>query len=461
MNRPDTIAAISTPLGEGGIGIIRLSGPEALPVALRVFTSPSGSVRPEIHSHTVHYGFVRHPVSGEHIDEVLLLYLRAPRSFTGEDVVEFQGHGGPAATSAVLEAVLLGGARLAEPGEFTRRAFLHGRLDLSQAEAVLDLIRARTEAARKMAFAGLTGALSREVEALQEEIMGLTAELEAALDHDEDELDPLPPERLRSLLEGVADRLHHLRKVSRESALYREGIKAVIAGRPNVGKSSLLNALLGEEKAIVTPHPGTTRDSVEGWLSVRGVPVMLVDGAGIREAGCDIEREGVLRAVRQVQSAPVVLLVMDASTELGPEDRAILELASASRSLIVLNKIDLPRKVTVDLLHGEFPGVPVVEISCALRQGLDTLEEVLHQLITAGMELLAQPGLSANARQREILERAGERLDGAREAVREGRALDAVAADLRLAREALGEITGETAPEDLLDLIFSRFCCGK
>jgi tRNA modification GTPase len=461
MDDTATIAAISTPAGEGGIGIVRISGPRALPVAEAVFKPSSGRSPLDFPTHTIHHGTISDPLTGEAIDEALLMIMRAPRSYTGEDVVEIQGHGGPATMEAILESALQAGARLADPGEFTRRAFMGGRLDLAQAEAVIDLIRSRTEEARKAALTQLSGRLSVEVAHLRESLLGLVAEVEASLDLEEEEFQGISTDKLTSRAEEIRRGILSLVERSREGSLYQEGLKAVIAGKPNVGKSSLLNALLEEERAIVTPRPGTTRDTIEEFINLGGIPVKIVDTAGIHEARCEIEMEGVRRSVREVTNSPLVILVLDASKPIGPEDARIADLARGKNALIALNKTDLPGKTDRETVLGTFPGPPVIDISCVTHKGLEKLREALQQAATSGVNISGNPELTANRRHRQALSRAADLLASSTEAASRGMPLDASAADLRSALDALGEITGETATEDILKAIFQNFCVGK
>ncbi len=456
----DTIAAISTPAGEGGIGIIRVSGPGALAVAGKVFTTrhtPPG----DLPTHTIHHGHALHPGTGDILDEALLLVMLGPHSFTGEDVVEIQCHGGWTTTSLILEAALEAGARLASPGEFTRRAFLNGRLDLAQAESVIEIIRARTEAGQKAALSRLSGGLSAEIRRLKNVLMDLVAGTEASLDHEEEEIEAPDPEALAGALGGLSEEIRGLLEKSREGSLYQDGLKAVIIGRPNVGKSSLFNALLEEERAIVTPLPGTTRDIIGEYIAIRGIPVKIVDSAGIREAGCEIEMEGVRRSLRELTTSPVVIMVLDSSQGITPEDRRIFKMFSGKKALIALNKCDLPGGIDREEANRAFPGRGVISMSCLTHQGLEELREALYRAATSGLEVTGSPEVTANIRHRDVLRRSADLLSKAVWTLEAGLALDAAAGDMRLALEALGEITGETATEDILDAVFSNFCIGK
>lgn len=457
--RGDTIAAIATPPGEGGIGIVRLSGPEAFAIADKVFRGRTRLVLAP--THTVHYGRIVDPRTEEVLDEVLVLVLRAPRTFTREDVVEIQGHGGFFVLRAVLRAVLAAGARLAEPGEFTLRAFLHGRLDLAQAEAVLDLIRARTEYARRFALRQLAGDVSQAVRGLFEEAQALRAQVEFELDfseHDEGEIDRGEfLQRLEVLRRRVGDLLRG-KSVAR---LVREGPAVVLTGRPNVGKSSLLNALLREERAIVTPIPGTTRDVVAGELELAGFRFRLLDTAGLRTTEDPVESIGVARARKALREADLVLLVVDGSSPLTEEDVEIARyVASLSvPAIVVVNKADLAPRLERQRAAELVPGSPVVSVSAATGEGLGELEERLRLAFVEGE---AWEGvLLVNERHLRLAEEAEAALAEAEEAMRRGATLGLVALPLRVAAERLGAILGIDVGEDLVRQIFSRFCVGK
>jgi tRNA modification GTPase len=456
----DTIAAIATPIGEGGLAVIRVSGPEALAVADRCFR-PAGkhAVKPSAApSHTLHYG---HVVRGQTVvDEVMLAVLRAPRTFTREDTVEISGHGGVLASKAVLDTVLAAGARLAHPGEFTQRAFLNGRIDLAQAEAVADLIHARTELALAAANEQLAGKLSQRINQLREAMMLTLAHVEAHLDFPEEDIEPDTHEQLlRRLTDGVAF-LDELLQTAREGQILRRGIRAAIIGRPNAGKSSLLNQLLGHERAIVSPVAGTTRDTIEETANVRGIPVVLVDTAGLREAQDVIEQEGVRRSRASGERAELILHVLDASEPLTAGDETLLREFPGKKRIVVLNKCDLPRRL--DPAAAGAPGpAAVVEVSCVTGAGIEALKDAIRAVVWSG----GIPGESLqvmiNARHQDALRRAREAVLNSIAALREGRPLEIAALELRIATGAIGEVVGQTTTEDLLDAIFSQFCLGK
>ncbi len=461
----DTIAAIATPLGEGGIGIVRVSGPEALTIATRLFRpSRRGPRQGRLESYRLRHGRVV-TVGGETIDEALLAVMRRPRSYTREDVVEFQCHGGPMVVRRVLEEVLAAGAKLAQPGEFTKRAFLNGRLDLAEAEAVMAVIRARTEASLRAALENLGGRLSARVRALQERLTRAIAQVEAGVDFPDDEVDESPFGPLRGECEAIRGSLAELIASAHTGKILRQGLKVVLAGRPNVGKSSLLNALLREGRAIVTPVPGTTRDAIEETLDLRGVPVRLVDTAGLRATADPVESLGVERSREWLRAADIVLAVVDGSEGLHEEDRQLLrELRDGA--IVLANKVDLlpggrlPPELAAELVHHS-GGRPLVAVSAATGEGLGSLEDELLRFVYAGGAEAPEEALVGSVRAEEALRRALGALDQAFATLSQGLPDDLAVVDLREAWGALGEVTGETVTEDILDRLFAEFCVGK
>lgn len=451
----DTIAALATPLGEGGLAVIRISGSQALALGDDVFV-PSGprSQRPSVApSHTVHYGHVVR--DGRRVDEVLLTVLRAPRTYTREDTVEISCHGGLVIARMVLETVLAAGSRLAEPGEFTQRAFLNGRLDLAQAEAVADLIHARTTLAAAAAQEQLGGRLSARIQVVRDDLMNALAHIEAHLDFPDEDIAPDTRGQLLARLDRAGEFVDGLIRTAREGQILRRGVRAAIVGRPNAGKSSLLNLLLGHERAIVSPVAGTTRDTVEETASVRGIPVVFIDTAGLREAEEEIEREGVRRSRAAASQAELILHVLDGSEPWSPVDQALSEELSGRPVIRVVNKSDQPRRL---LLPGDPEGIPV---SCLNGAGLESLKELIERLVWGGRVSAEALPVTVNARQAEALRRAGEALRRTTQALRDDVSLEFVALDLRLAVGAVGEVVGKTTTEDLLDVIFRQFCLGK
>lgn len=456
----DTIAAISTPPGEGGIAVIRISGPQALEAADRVFRGR----RPlaDVPSHTVHYGFVVDPETGERADEVLATVMRAPRSFTREDVVEISCHGGLIAVRKVLELILQhGGARLAEPGEFTKRAFLNGRIDLSQAEAVIDLIRAKSDEAHRLAMQQATGALSAKIRSLRERLVGLMAHIEVNIDYPEHDVEEVTNRLIRDACGSAIEEIDRLLKTASQGKILREGITTAIVGRPNVGKSSLLNALARENRAIVTDIPGTTRDVIEEYVNLGGIPLRLLDTAGIRETADAVEKIGVERSLEALESADLLLLVIDGSRPLDDGERKLLEELSGRSTLVIVNKADLPRQADVDEIRSRYPAERIVSMAAARHEGLDELERAVRGLFFGGEIASRDLTYVSNVRHIHLLKQCRTSLQDALRAAEEGLPIDIIQIDLQRGWEALGEIIGEAVSETLIDQIFSRFCLGK
>ncbi|KYH33755.1 tRNA uridine-5-carboxymethylaminomethyl(34) synthesis GTPase MnmE [Neomoorella mulderi] len=455
----DTIAAVATPPGEGGIGIVRLSGSEAVAIASKIFQPRRGPDFAASRSHTLRLGMIIDPATGETVDEVLACIMRAPHSYTAEDVVEINCHGGPLAVARVLQLALRYGARLAEPGEFTRRAFLNGRLDLAQAEAVLDVIRARSSQGLVAAVGQLQGKLSQKITGINDLLTGVLAAIEASLDF---------PEEVGEASAGELGKLHQARDEVKkllgtweEGRLLNEGLKIAIVGRPNVGKSSLLNALLRQERAIVSQIPGTTRDTIEETLLLGGFACRLIDTAGLRETADTLESIGVARTRQAVKEADLVLMVVDLSTGILPEDERILEEVAGKTLIVVGNKVDLvsEKKNGLESFAGLYPRVA---ISAREGRGLDELAQRVKEIVLGGKAVRTREDpLLTRARHRDALEKCLEHLNAAITAWEEGMPGDLIAVDLWAARDFLGEITGATAREDLLDRIFSDFCIGK
>ncbi len=462
----DTIAAIATPIGEGGLAVIRLSGPTALEVAERCFV-PVGknSAKPTAAtSHTIHYGKVVR--AGRTVDEVLCAVMRAPRTYTREDTVEITCHGGILSAKTVLDTVLENGARLAEPGEFTKRAFLSGRLDLAQAEAVADLIHSRTELALTAANEQLAGKLSRRINQLRDDLMHTLAHVEAHIDFPEEDISPDTREQLTNRLERSIGFMDELLRTANEGQILRRGIRAAIVGRPNAGKSSLLNQLLGHDRAIVSPIPGTTRDTIEETANVRGLPVVFVDTAGLREARDEIEVEGIRRSRESLARAEFILHVLDASEPLTAEDERYFAEFAGKKRVFVRNKMDLPVKLklppTLSLSASDGEGkVCAVDACCLTGQGIEPLKDAIKSLVWSGEIRAEMLQVMINARHQSALRRAREATVRTLDALRANLSLELVAVDLHIAANAVGEIVGKTATEDLLDSIFSQFCIGK
>ena len=457
MYLEDTIAAIATPPGEAGLAMIRISGPHALAVADRSFV-PSGkhSTKPsEAATHTIHYGRIcRH---GQVIDEVLVSVMRAPRTFTREDVAEITCHGGMLTTKLVLDTVLENGARMAEPGEFTKRAFLNGRIDLAQAEAIADLIQSRTELALTAAHEQLAGKLSQRINQLRDQMLSVLAHVEAQLDFPEEDIEPDTLSALLAKLEQGVGFMDELLRTAKEGQILRRGVRAAVIGRPNVGKSSLLNHLLGHERAIVSPFAGTTRDTIEETANIRGLPVVFIDTAGLRESADSIEQEGIRRSRAALERAELILHVLDGSVPLTDADRKYLEEFAAKKRIVVVNKADLPARL-------EWPaetGVKPVSVSCTTGSGLEELKDAIKESIWSGALTGESLEVMINSRHQDALRRARVAALITIEALRNQIPLDLVSIDLRDVVNAVGEIVGQTSTEDLLDLIFKQFCLGK
>lgn len=450
---------MATPVGSGGIGIIRVSGSKAEAIGRLVFR-PRKDPCPFV-SHHLYHGDIVVLETGALLDEVLITLMRAPHSFTGEDVLEIHCHGGPMILQAVLEEALKAGARLAEPGEFTRRAFLNHRLDLSQAEAVADLTAARNSRTLSMALSHLKGRLSEKVEALRASLLDLLSLLEADIDFPDEELEVLPTDSIALSMESAASEIGALLATYDQGRMFREGLKVVITGRPNVGKSSLMNVLLGAERVIVTPIPGTTRDFIEEAIRINGLAVRLTDTAGIREGGDRIEREGVERVWERLAGADVILFLLDGSEDLTGEDRDILARVRGRKVLVAVNKSDLPRRLRETVLEGVLGDTRPLWISAKKGEGIDRLKEEIL-LCALGKDVPAEAEtMIGNLRHKVAFETAAAFLLKARENLRQGSPAELAAQDLREALQHLGEIVGASTCEEVLDRIFSRFCLGK
>lgn len=456
----DTIAAIATPLGEGGIGIIRISGPRAEELLKGVFF-PEKPI-PRYISRRLYLGEIRDPQSNAALDQVLACLMKAPHSYTGEDVVEISCHGGPMVLRKILNVVVKGGARHAEPGEFTKRAFLNGRLDLTQAEAVLDLVRSRTERSHAQAMALLKGALSERLQGIKARLLDVLANVEAAIDFPEEEdTAGISSEELLGGMEAVATEMLSLIKTYEEGKTCREGISAAIVGRPNVGKSSLFNALLNEDRAIVTELPGTTRDYIEETVSIEGYPVRLLDTAGLGAGRERIEEEGMKLTREKIGHSDILLAVFDGSEPLKEEDIHLINEVRERKKILVVNKADLPLMLSMENLSSNCPGIDPVVVSAKKRTGLDALKRRIITGVSGYGGEPIQGAVITRQRHRDALVRALDATRQAQEGVRKGVSPELASVDLRLSLEALGEVVGETSTEDLLNRIFSEFCIGK
>jgi tRNA modification GTPase len=461
MTCRDTIAAIATPPGIGGIGVIRISGPASEGIAGRVFRPlhPFTS----FHSHHLYHGEIVASETGAILDDVLAAFMRGPRTYTGEDTFEINCHGGPLILRAVLAEVFRAGARPAERGEFTKRAFLNGRLDLSQAEAVLDLITAKTPEGLSAAVDRLKGGLSGRIETIRDGIIDLLAGIEAAIDFTEDDGVVGTPSADLSKIQTLIGDLRSLAATYLRGRITREGIGVVIAGRPNVGKSSLLNRLLGEKRAIVTPVPGTTRDFIEESVNIEGIPVRLTDTAGIRLPENAIEKEGIDLVWERIAAADAILVLLDGSMELTPEDHKFLSEMHTKPMLPVINKSDLPQRLDEESLQALLPKTtpPAVRISAKYGDGIDRLTAAIRNMVLATPVEETMGVIIADLRHKVVLEKAAECLVRAREGLHEGLSPELTSLEVREALDSLGEITGRTTSEEVLDRIFANFCVGK
>lgn len=455
----DTIAAIATPPGEAGIAVIRISGPEAIAVADRVYQGKNRLK--DVDSHTIHYGYIVDPTSGERLDEVLVTVMKAPRTYTREDVVEVNCHGGLVVVKRVLQALLNHGARLAEPGEFTKRAFLNGRLDLSQAEAVMDLIRSKTDRARQIALRQVEGRLSKRIGELRQILIETLAHIEVTIDYPEHDVEEVTQALLREKCKQVQAGIDELLKYAEEGKILREGVKTAIIGLPNVGKSSLLNALVRENRAIVTDIPGTTRDVIEEYVNIRGIPLHLIDTAGIRQTEDEVERIGVERSRQALAEADLILFVLNQAEPLRDDEVALLEQVKEMNVILVINKADLEPVLDIDEVRKRYPQLPLVHISVKEERGLDQLEEQIVEQVFSGQMDGDDLTYVSNSRHIALLHEARQALEDALKAIEAGWPVDMVQIDIQRAWERLGEIVGDTVSETLIDQLFAQFCLGK
>ena len=446
----DTIVAISTSVGEGAISIIRLSGHDALNIASKVFTKDLTKVD----SHTIHYGFITS--NNEKIDEVLVSVMKAPKTFTREDIVEINCHGGIATTNKVLEVLLENGARLAEPGEFTKRAFLNGRIDLLEAEATMDLISSKAESARKISINTLTGETSNLIKNLRSELVKIISNIEVNIDYPEyEDIEVLTNESILPDIKKFKEKLEEIIKKSEDSKVIKEGIRVGIIGRPNVGKSSLLNSLLEEEKAIVTDVPGTTRDIVEGSLIVSGMPLNLIDTAGIRKPEDTVEKIGVEKSLKIIDTSDLLIYILNNNEEITEEEKEILEKTKNKKRIIVVNKIDLKTKLNKKLLDS------YIEISVKENIGIDKIKDEIKRLFNIGEISTNDMTYLSNARSIALLKKSLNNINDAINEINNNNPIDIVELSLKESWNNLGEVIGETYTDELLDELFSRFCLGK
>lgn len=458
----DTIAAISTPMGEGAIAVVRLSGDAAISIAGKLFQSISKKTLEEMASHTIHYGHLVDPKSGQVVEEVMVTVMKGPKTFTKEDVVEINCHGGIVSVNRVLQLVLNNGARLAEPGEFTKRAFLNGRIDLSQAEAVMDLIRAKTDRAMNVALGQMEGRLSKLIRRLRQEILETLAHVEVNIDYPEyDDVEEMTHNMLMEKAAFVRGEIQQLLQTSQQGKILREGLATVIVGRPNVGKSSLLNSLVHENKAIVTDIPGTTRDVIEEYVNVRGVPLRLLDTAGIRETEDIVERIGVEKSRQVLKEADLILLVLNSSEKLTAEDENLFKAVEGMDVIVIVNKTDLPQQIDMEHVRDLAAQHKLVATSLLEDRGVEELEEAIASLFFSGSIEAGDMTYVSNSRHIALLNQALHSIEEAMESVSAGVPIDIAQIDLTRTWELLGEIIGDSVHESLIDQLFSQFCLGK
>ncbi len=464
----DTIVAVSTPIGEGGIGIVRLSGPQALKIADEIFVSKDGGKPSRYETYTVHYGHIINKLKTQNsklkadiIDEVLLTVMKAPRSYTKEDVVEINCHGGIQAVKKVLGIATRRGARMAEPGEFTKRAFLNGRIDLAQAEAVLDVIRSKTEGSLKVAMNQLDGELSKDISDIREKVIGIAAEVEASIDFPDEEL---ATRDKTSLIKKSKDAIHRLKSLSDtydSGVVLREGVLAIICGKPNVGKSSLMNLLLKRDRVIVSPIPGTTRDAIEEMINLKDIPVRLVDTAGIAETENTLDKAGIRKSRKYLELADIVLLILDNSVRIDKEDMGIIKMIGSKKKVVIINKSDLPCKIDMKEVNGLFKNERIVKISVEKKINIRLLEKAIAETVWVGEFTQGESAVVANARHKELLDKALGDMISVRRALEEEMSAEFTAIYLKEAVYNLGLIIGKSVSEDVLDRVFEQFCIGK
>lgn len=457
----DTIAAISTPMGEGAIAIVRLSGEEAIAIADRVFQAKSKNKLSEEKSHTIHYGHIVDPDSRQTVEEVMVSLMRGPKTFTRQDVVEINCHGGLVSVNRVLELVLNHGARLAEPGEFTKIAFMNGRIDLSQAEAVMDLIRAKTDKAMNVAIGQMEGRLSKLIGTLRQTLLETVAHVEVNIDYPEYDAEEMTHELLLNKITYVRDEIDKILTTAKQGKILREGLSTVIIGRPNVGKSSLLNSLVHENKAIVTDVPGTTRDVIEEYVNIRGVPLRLVDTAGIRETEDMVERIGVERSRQVLKEADLILLLLNYNEAITEEDEKLFEAVRGMNTIVIVNKTDLDQNISMDRVKELTKDMPVITTSVLKEEGVDLLEEAIAELFFSGDVEAQDMTYVSNSRHIALLNQAKNTINEAVNSIDAGLPVDMAQIDITRTWEILGEIIGDTVSESLIDQLFSQFCLGK
>jgi len=457
----DTIAAVSTPLGEGGIGIVRLSGDDSFRIVDNIFCASDKRKTVSLDTHTIHYGLIKCPETEENIDEVLVSVMKAPNTYTTQDVIEISCHGGLMSLKKVLELCIKSGARLAEPGEFTKRAFLNGRIDLSQAEAVLDVIKSKTDAARHVAVEQLRGVLSQEVEYMRNRGIDILTLIEAGIDFSDEDIEFASVRNITKKIEELCGKVKHILDTSDKGMVLREGASVVICGRPNVGKSSLMNALLRHDRVIVTPIAGTTRDVIEECIDLSGIMIKISDTAGIVDSKDRVEIEGIKRSKERIKNADIVIFMLDASQCITEKDMSIYDVVKDKRTVIVLNKTDLRGKVRESEIRKIFKVKKVVKVSALKKTGLEKVEDALAEMLFGGDIAIPDGAIVTNLRHKKILERIDEVLDRSMEMTGENFNAELLASDINEVVHQLGLIVGKSIEDDILDRIFSQFCIGK
>jgi len=456
----DTIAAISTAIGEGGIGIVRMSGPKSFEIAKKIFKPKQGKNVNDYQNRRLYLGNIV-DFDNEIIDEVLIAFFKAPHTYTREDMVEINCHGGLAAQRKILQLVLDSGARMAEPGEFTKRAFLNGRIDLSQAEAVIDIIRAKTDKALFLANRQLSGGLSKKINSIRQKLLDVLAHIAANIDFPDDDIPEADIEYIAGEIAGARDMVDELLKSIGGGRIIREGLATLILGNTNVGKSSLLNALLDEERAIVTDIPGTTRDIIEEYIDINGIPIKIIDTAGIRETADEVEKIGIQRAIKYLEEAELVLLMIDVSRQLTQDDINLINLIKDKTTIVVVNKVDLPAAIDENELSRIIPAEKIVKISALKHEGIQELKDAIYDIIISKIGVSEESLISAGERQRKVIEETRDYLNSALKAIKNFVPIEMVELDIRDAWRKLGEITGDTVTEDIITTVFEKFCIGK
>ncbi|MTI67013.1 MAG: tRNA uridine-5-carboxymethylaminomethyl(34) synthesis GTPase MnmE [Firmicutes bacterium] len=457
----DTIAAIATAPGEAGIGIVRISGDKSIDIAESIFKGKTEEKLSKVDERKLVYGHIIDPKDQSKIDEVLTVYMKGPFTYTKEDIVEINCHGGIIPVRRILELVLEKGARMAEAGEFTKRAFLNGRIDLAQAEAVMDLISAKTDTSFDVSLNQLEGSLSKEVKNIRDVILEIIAHIEASIDFPEDDIENVAYDKIEQKGKKVLTKIDELLKTSSTGKILREGLKTVILGKPNVGKSSLLNSILRENRAIVTDVPGTTRDIIEEYVNVNGIPLKIIDTAGIRETDDVVEKIGVNKAKNLLNESDLAIVIFDGSRDLTDEDKEIMKLIKDRKAIILINKTDLEEKINKREIEKYLPNKEIIATSILKGSGLDILEDTLKEMFFSGDIKIKDDVIVSNVRHKELLNKAKQNIKEALESLNMGMPIDCIEVDIKDCWSNLGEINGDTVSEDIIDKIFEDFCIGK